>query len=151
MRVWPQFGRFFKKVSVITKYPLYSMSAIDRFDCIVNWLLEKAERGICWLLDVQVVHKFNVYPTGCIFQMCPIFYVFCMYYCQDIFSSSVNFSFFAIAQICTRDQYLRVHVLHTRWYCNACQPESVHKLFRWIFIHKACVRRQATNVYKHGV
>ena len=34
MRVWPWIGWFLKKVSVITRSPLYSMSAIDRFDCI---------------------------------------------------------------------------------------------------------------------
>ena len=44
--------------------------------------------------------------------MRPIYYVFCMYYCRDVFSSSINVSSFAIVQTCTCDQYLRVHVLH---------------------------------------
>ena len=44
MRVWPWFGRFLRKVSAITRCPLYSMSAIDRFDCtwfyyLLNYLL----------------------------------------------------------------------------------------------------------------
>ena len=33
MRVWPWFGRFHVKLSAITRCPLYSMSAIDKFGC----------------------------------------------------------------------------------------------------------------------
>ena len=43
MRVWPWFCQFLKKVSTITGCPLYSMSTIDRFDCISRtiWFLKK--------------------------------------------------------------------------------------------------------------
>ena len=33
MRVWTWFCQFLKKLSAITRCPLYSMSAIERFDC----------------------------------------------------------------------------------------------------------------------
>ena len=66
------------------------------------------------------------FSNGCIFQMCPIYYIFRMCYCQDIFSSFINVTFFAIVQTCTRDTYLRVHVLYAPWFCNVCQRASVH-------------------------
>ena len=128
------------------EFPVFVFEASVELENIMNWLLEKAERGICWLFNVYVVHKINVYPTGCIFQMYSICYVFRIYCCQDIFSSSVSVSFFAIFQPCARDQYVRAHVLHVRWYCNTCQPEPVRKIFGCIFIHKACVRRRVANV-----
>ena len=39
--LWAWFGRFLKKISAITRCPLYSMSAIDRFDCTNNLLVER--------------------------------------------------------------------------------------------------------------
>ena len=36
MRVGPWFGRFLKIMPPITRCPLYSMSAIDRFDCVMS-------------------------------------------------------------------------------------------------------------------
>ena len=35
MGVWTWFGRFLKKVSAITRCPLYTMSAIDKFHCLL--------------------------------------------------------------------------------------------------------------------
>ena len=45
MRVWPWFGRFHEKVFVITRCPLYSMSAIDKFDFRKTWTLMKPKTG----------------------------------------------------------------------------------------------------------
>ena len=33
LTVWPWFGQFCEKISAITRYPLYSMSATDKLDC----------------------------------------------------------------------------------------------------------------------
>ena len=66
MRVWMWFCQFLKKVSIIIRCLLYSMSATDRFDCILVLLVNKMDVNYIfptWFFITAEWHYFMIKKT----------------------------------------------------------------------------------------
>ena len=72
MKVWPWLGWIREKVSAITRCPLYSMSTIDRFDCIckstVNiWhLFTIAKNGVIIIISLLLQSTSEISQRRCV-------------------------------------------------------------------------------------